>query len=105
MPWETDGSSKRRLELPPDWDAIRQRVGDRDGWRCQWPRDGGRRICGSPANQCDHRVGREDHADDALWMLCRWHHNRKTQEESTAGKQALAAKGRHPVERHPGLRY
>jgi 5-methylcytosine-specific restriction endonuclease McrA len=103
MPWE---SSNRKSELPSDWDAVRQRIGDRDGWRCQWPRSGAGRangICGQPANQCDHKEPGGDHSETNLWMLCRWHHNRKTQEESTAGKRALADKGRHPVERHPGL--
>jgi hypothetical protein len=101
MPWE---SSNRKSELPSDWDAVRQRIGDRDGWRCRWPRSRGGE-CGQPANQCDHKEPGSDHSDSNLWMLCRWHHNRKTQEESTAGKRALADKGRHPVERHPGLLY
>jgi len=101
VPWE---SSDRKAELPPDWDAIRKRVGDRDGWRCQWPRDDRRSgICGQPARDCDHREDPHDHRDVALWMLCRWHHNRKTQDESTEGKRKLAAKGRMPIERHPGL--
>lgn len=102
MPWS---SSDRKSELPHDWDTVRKRVLDRDGHRCQWPRAGRRDgICGAPATDVDHRVHRDDHRDESLWALCRWHHNRKTQDESTAGKQALAAKLRHPVDRHPGLR-
>jgi hypothetical protein len=67
-----------------------------------WRRSSGR-FCGQPANQVDHIEGKHDHSDDNLQSLCRWHHNQKTQGESTEGKRALAAKGRHPVERHPGL--
>lgn len=105
MPWTTDGSSARRQELPPDWDQIRTRVGDRDGWRCQWPRQGrAGGICGSPANQCDHKKDRHSHRDEDLWMLCEWHHKQKTQSESAEARRAIQAKAKMPVERHPGLR-
>lgn len=105
MPWEMNGSSTRKQELPPDWEAIRQRVGDRDGWRCRWPRrDRPAGICGSPANQCDHWKDRNDHSDDALWMLCEWHHRKKTEGESAEARRKQLAKGKYPVERHPGLR-
>jgi hypothetical protein len=104
MPWETEGSSKRRLELPPDWDAIRTRVGNRDGWKCQWPRSRGG-VCGSKANQCDHKESGSDHSEANLWMLCQWHHMHKTGQASAESRRAQQAKGLHPVERHPGLLY
>lgn len=97
VPWD---SSNRKSELPADWPQRRRRVGDRDGWRCQWPRTG-RGICGSPARDCDHREGSHDHRDEALWMLCRFHHNRKTQGESAEARREIIAKTRHPVERPP----
>lgn len=101
MPWS---SSDRKSELPADWPQRRQRVGDRDGWRCQWPRlrrAGG--ICGSPANQCDHRGEPWDHDENALWMLCEYHHKIKTAGESAVARRAIQAKTRHPVERPPLL--
>ena len=101
MPWET---SNRREELPSNWPQIRQQVGDRDGWVCQWPRDGGRRVCGSPANQCDHKNDRDSYALGDLWMLCGFHHKGKTQQESAEARRVIQAKAKHPVERHPGLR-
>jgi 5-methylcytosine-specific restriction protein A len=103
MPWETDGSSKRRQELPRDWDAVRRRVLDRDGHRCQYPRSRGG-ICGQPANQVDHWVGRDDHREESLLSLCAWHHRQKTQSESAQARRAIQDKTLHPVEKHPGLR-
>lgn len=101
MPESNWYKSNRKAEMPPDWEQRRKVVGDRDGWRCQWPRTRG--ICGAPANQCDHRLAPDDHRYEALWMLCRWHHTAKTQQESAAARRLLAEKGRHPVEKHPGL--
>lgn len=97
MPWET---SDRKSELPADWPQRRQRVGDRDGWKCQWPRSA-RGICGSTANQCDHRGDPWDHDESALWMLCEWHHKQKTGQESAAARRVIAAKAYHPVEQVP----
>lgn len=104
MPWETDGSSKRRLELPPDWEAIRRQVGNRDRWTCQWPRDGrANGICGSGANQCDHRGDRMSFDPKDLWMLCPWHHRKKTEDESLQARIAILAKAKMPIRKHPGL--
>jgi 5-methylcytosine-specific restriction endonuclease McrA len=103
VPWETDGSSARRQELPHDWDTIRKRVLDRDNHQCQHRRSSGR-ICGQPANQVDHWRDRDDHRDEALWALCRWHHTQKTQQESADARRQILAKTRHPIERPPGLR-
>lgn len=99
MPWET---SNRKAELPTGWDAIRTRVLGRDRYRCQWPREGRRDgICGAAATDVDHKLNRDDHRDEALWSLCGWHHSQKTQQESAEARRAIAAKGLHPVEKHP----
>lgn len=97
MPWET---SNRHDELPPGWAQIRKRIGNRDGWLCQWPRSS-RGICGSQATDCDHRGDRNDHSPENLWMLCRWHHRAKTQDESATARRAIQAKASHPVEQVP----
>jgi 5-methylcytosine-specific restriction protein A len=102
MPWETDGSSKRRLELPHDWDATRRRVLARDNWLCRYPRSRGG-DCGQPATDVDHWVDRDDHRDQSLRSLCSWHHKQKTAKESAEARRQIQDKTRHPVERHPGL--
>lgn len=99
MPWST---SDRKSQLPADWEQIRKRVGDRDGWKCQMPRASrGGRICGQPARDCDHRDDPHDHRDSALWMLCRFHHTGKTQQESADARRAILGKLSHPVEQTP----
>lgn len=102
MPWETDGSSKRRLELPPGWDAMRRETLERDGYRCQQKRSRGG-ICGQPANQVDHIVPGNDHSPENRQSLCGWHHRKKTEQESAEARRKIAAKGRMPVGKHPGL--
>lgn len=106
MPWETDGSSKRRLELPHNWyTEIVPTVKRRDGNVCQWPRPsraGG--ICGQPGRDVDHKTDRNSHRLEDLWLLCRWHHRKKTEAESAEARRAILDKTRHPVEKNPGLR-
>lgn len=104
MPWETNGSSKRRLELPPNWyTEIRPRILKRDGYVCQQRRSDRPGICGQPANQVDHINDPHDHSDDNLQSLCAWHHRKKTEGESAEARRRIAAKGKMPVRKHPGL--
>lgn len=105
MPWQTEGSSPRRKELPPDWyTRIRPAVLERDEYRCQWPRTERRSgICNSPANQVDHKHDRDSYELADLWSLCRYHHQQKTNQESADARRAIQDKTKHPVERHPGL--
>lgn len=102
MAWET---SDRKSQLPADWGSILVPfVRQRDGGRCQWPREGrAGGICGAPGQDVDHRIHRDDHRPEALWLLCRWHHTQKTQQESAEARRALLDKTRHPVERAPGI--
>lgn len=97
--------SDRSSRLPADWAKIRQAIGERDGWRCQWFDQG--KKCGRPGNEVDHRRPGDDHSPGNLRVLCSWHHGRKSGRE---GAQALAAKRkqidkkfRRPAEKHPGL--
>lgn len=91
--------SDRRTELPPDWPIIRARIWARDGGRCQWPTDTG--TCGWPGRDVDHRHDPHDHRDTNLWVLCGWHHDRKTAAEGNASRRRISSK--RPPERHPGL--
>lgn len=97
---ESRWTGARKLELPPDWEARRRRCKEAAGGRCEYrfPR-GGR--CPDPGTDADHASSRDNH-DDLAW-LCRRHHQMKTQVESAAARRAIAVKGRHPVERPPGL--
>jgi 5-methylcytosine-specific restriction enzyme A len=106
MPWVSGPSSPRRVELPRDWyTRIRPAVLDRDGHLCQWPRPGRRDgICGSSANQVDHREDRDSYALADLWSLCQYHHMHKTQQQAMDVHRETLAKLKHPEERHPGLR-
>lgn len=95
----------RSAPLPKGWDRIRRRILRRDRWKCQWPvATGG--LCGEQANQVDHKVGAaqgvDDHSDENLQALCRWHHDQKTGREASAVAHALPPRAR-PQEKHPGL--
>jgi 5-methylcytosine-specific restriction protein A len=103
MPWETTGSSKRRLELPADWSQRREETKRLAGGRCQWRMPNGGR-CPEPGTDCDHVGDSWDHSVTNRRWLCRRHHNMHTGQQSAEARRALAAKAKHPVERHPGLR-
>lgn len=98
MPWET---SRRRAELPPDWQLRRIRVLRRDGYRCQ-ARDSRGITCGRPANQVDHiQPGRDDTLEN-LQALCRWHHAHKSSAEGNAARRRPRQRN-DDHETHPGL--
>lgn len=97
---ESRWTGARAAELPSDWQQRRRACRDAAGGRCEYrfPR-GGR--CPEQGTDADHALSRDDH--DHLQWLCRRHHQMKTQQESAAARRVIAAKGRHPVERHPGM--
>lgn len=99
MPWVT---SNRRDELPDNWPALRQAVKRRADGRCEYRFPNGGR-CREPGTDCDHVGDREDHSPGNLQWLCSRHHQMKTQSQSADARRIIAAKGRHPVERQPGL--
>lgn len=96
--WE---GSNRRAELPPGWYShIRPRILRRDRHACQWRMAVGG-ICGKPANQVDHRAGKDDHRDENLQALCETHHLRKSSAEGQAAHKPRPSRNRAP-EPHPG---
>lgn len=104
MSWET---SDRRSELPPDWAQRVKAVWSRDRGRCRWtlPMSGAR--CPRPGSDVDHRYAPNRHELDDLWLLCREHHDQKTQREARLGrylKQKKQGRRTRPPEAHPGLR-
>ena len=86
--------------LPPNWQAIRLAILERDGWRCVWESTSGR-TCGAKATDVDHIVRGDDHSPGNLRSLCRWHHARKSSAEGNAARKRGTS--RRTPERHPGL--
>lgn len=89
MTWQRD--SRRRAQLPRDWQRIRAAQLQRDNHRCV--------LCDAPATDVDHYGDPDDHT--RLRSLCSPCHKRRT------ALQGLTAKGhgparRRPAEQHPG---
>lgn len=103
MSW--DSSSRRRKELPPDWEKIRKRVLRRDASMCQHIDVNTGEICGEHASEVDHIRRGNNHSDSNLQSLCTYHHRRKS---SAEGAEAVARKRERiensfrRVESHPG---
>ena len=96
MAWE---SSDRRLRLPPDWPERVKQVWARDKGQCTWRLPSGKR-CPRKGADVDHRKNNDDHSLSNLQLLCRHHHDKKTQREAWAGRQGRRGRKR-PEERHP----
>jgi 5-methylcytosine-specific restriction protein A len=94
--WE---GSTRKATLPPDWQAIRRAVLQRDGWRCTWPTPTGR--CTERATDVDHVGDRDDHTLENLRALCAPHHLQHTSRQ--ANTKRWATRAARPPEPHPGL--
>jgi 5-methylcytosine-specific restriction protein A len=96
--------SRRKTDLPPDWEARREFVLNRDGRRCQHIRYDTGKKCGAHANQVDHIDDRLDHSYRNLQALCEWHHNKKSgRQGGTASQAARRRKEAAAEKRHPGL--
>ena len=87
-------SSRRKERFNRDWPRVRRVIGERDGWRCQWPvadlYTGVTHKCLRAGNQVDHKR-RDGVADDDspsnLWVLCDYHHALKTETESVEARR------------------
>jgi 5-methylcytosine-specific restriction protein A len=100
MAWE---SSDRSDRLPPDWKNLVAQVWKRDKGRCTWKLPSGAR-CPRKGADVDHRKNNDDHRLSNLQLLCRHHHDKKTQREAIFGKRKKRAVRARREERHPGLR-
>lgn len=95
MTWdETTGR-----DLPQDWPAIRQRVKDRAGGRCQWVLPSGSR-CPRPGTDADHKGDKDDHSMRNLRWLCKHHHGKRTAIQGFMARRAKKKPRRAP-EDHP----
>lgn len=87
---------------------VRDAVLERDGHQCTaTTRDDER--CPQGVDLEAHHVGRwspgETTTPDMLVTLCRWHHNRITQQQAAAARRANPTPTtKRPGEIHPGLR-
>lgn len=97
MPWST---STRAARLPSDWPRRVAIVARRAGGQCETTIDG--RRCPLRGAECDHVRRGDDHRLANLAWLCVGHHRDKTLAEATAARALMYARGRHPVEDHPG---
>jgi 5-methylcytosine-specific restriction endonuclease McrA len=97
MPWDT---SDRADRLPPNWKDLVRQVWSRDGGRCTWKLPSGAR-CPRKGADVDHRNNNDDHSLRNLRLLCRHHHDKKTQREAWAGKMRRKSTKR-PPEAPPG---
>lgn len=84
-------SSKRREELPKDWQARRAMARLRAGGQCEHVSKSGVR-CKRRGTDADHALDRDNH--DVLQWLCPEHHRRKTARESWAALSSKRYKGR-----------
>lgn len=99
MPWQ-NGYSRTSTPEHRRWAAQVKRNA---GGRCQIRLDG----CEGYADVADHIVpvaegGAEFDVTNGQGA-CRFCHDIKTSEEAARGRARVAAKAKHPVERHPGL--
>lgn len=92
--------STRRHHLPHNWPAIRARILTRDGYQCTWTEHGDR--CPNPATDVDHIVPGNDHRDQNLRSLCRYHHRWKSSSEGGRASAAARPSRYRPAEPHPG---
>ena len=99
--------SRRRSELPANWEQIRKRVFRRDGYRCTAIDPNTGKRCPEPAEECDHIGSKNDHSDANLRSLCSWHHGQRSGRQgavaSATAKRRKAARFAQPKEDHPGL--
>lgn len=109
MAWE---GSTRWETLPPNWPALckltRKAAATADHPRGQCQRwyasavDGRWMRCTRAGDEVDHCGDRLDHSQREL--LCAHHHRIKTSREAREAKDAVRARGKRPVEAHPGRR-
>ncbi len=100
-------NSKRREELPADWQRLRRRVLRRDGNRCTHLTYDKKR-CDEVATEVDHVVPHSLGGSDSesnLAAICTFHHQAKSSAEGGAAAQAIRkrnAKKFDRREKHPG---
>ncbi|QTF81429.1 HNH endonuclease [Mycobacterium phage TarsusIV] len=98
MSW---ASSRRRYDLPPDWELNYRLPVLRDAnWICELQWNG----CVGIASEVDHINRGNDHSRSNLQAVCHRCHAKKSSAEGNARKAELKARRKRPDQRHPGRR-
>lgn len=90
--WKGSSATNRRNELPPDWEAIREHVLDRDDYRCTAALPSGA-PCPHRATDVDHVGSKWDNSPGNLTSLCAIHHGKKTARQGNDAKKAKRPTG------------
>ncbi|ASR86195.1 HNH endonuclease [Mycobacterium phage BobSwaget] len=98
MSW---AGSRRRHELPPDWEARRLTVLSDANWICEIQYEG---RCVGTATEVDHIERGNDHSYSNLRAACHRCHAKKSSIEGNAARWANHARRKRPEQRHPGRR-
>ncbi|QBP31111.1 HNH endonuclease [Mycobacterium phage Refuge] len=93
--------SRRRQELPEDWEAIRLSVLQDAHWVCEIQLED---RCVGTASEVDHIERGNDHSRSNLRAACHRCHAKKSSDEGNAARRRNQARGKRPPERHPGRR-
>ncbi|GEB50434.1 HNH endonuclease [Streptomyces cacaoi] len=84
------GSSTRGEHLPSNWAALRDAAWRRHHGLCQHVRYDTGRPCLAPGDAVDHKVpvsqGGTSRPEN-LWVLCKYHHDKKTAREAAAARR------------------
>lgn len=91
-------TSRRRGELPSNWNSLRRLVLERDRWICQIQGPG----CSRTATDVDHIRRGDNHDPRNLQSLCAACHKAKTQRESAEAIRRRRELRLRPAEKHPG---
>lgn len=94
MPW-TKGISRRRTQLPPDWQTIRAAVQRRANGQCEAKLDNGSR-CPDRGTDADHQGDEHDHSLSNLLWSCSWHHDQHTASQGANARATITSKLKHP---------
>jgi 5-methylcytosine-specific restriction endonuclease McrA len=98
MAWE---GSTRRERLPKDWPKIRRRIIRRDK-SCVWPMSDGTK-CSAEGTDVDHIIPGDDHSEENLRLLCKWHHQKKSSSEGGRAAALTRVTINRPKPTHPAL--
>lgn len=104
MAWSIDPSSGECL--PTGWRNIRKSIWQRDNGLCQKQRYDTGLPCLASGEAVDHIVPRAqggDHSPSNLQVLCKYHHDQKTAQESADGRRKHRANVRISARRNSPL--
>ena len=88
--------SRRKQELPPNWQYLRKQTFIRDNYKCV--------LCGAPATDCDHIGNKHNHEITNLRSLCTQCHRKRTGKQGGSAKRHTRLRKNNP-EQHPSKQW